>query len=114
MLPRQYRLRGRNHFKQTVKSGTRIKGSTVVFHAFVDQDVNPDECPQLAFAVSKRVGGSVQRHRVTRRLRQAAMHSIDQIPAGAKILVRAYPTAANASTADLDRDFGLLIDRISN
>jgi ribonuclease P protein component len=54
--------------------------------------------------VSRAVGGSVVRHQVTRRLRAVAAARIDRLPAGSRCVVRALPTAAGRTSADLGRD----------
>ena len=59
--------------------------------------------------VSKAVGGAVIRHRVTRRLRHLVAPRLTELPAGALLVVRALPQAAQASSAELaeDLDAGL-------
>jgi ribonuclease P protein component len=68
-----------------------------------------DGAPRAGFVVSKAVGNAVVRHRVTRRLRHLVRPRLDQIPAGARLVVRALPPAATASSAELadDLDSGL-------
>jgi ribonuclease P protein component len=65
--------------------------------------------PRAGFVVSKAVGGSVQRHRVTRRLRHLVLPRLADLPAGARLVVRALPPSAAASSAELadDLDSGL-------
>jgi len=57
--------------------------------------------------VSKAVGNSVVRHRVTRRLRVVVRDRLRGLPPGTQLVVRALPAAAAASSgelaADLDR-----------
>ncbi len=59
--------------------------------------------------VSKAVGGSVVRHRVTRRLRHLVAPRLEALPEGALLVVRAFPPAATATSAELaeDLDAGL-------
>ena len=65
--------------------------------------------PVAGFVVSKAVGGSVVRHRVTRRLRHLVAPRLADLPATARLVVRALPPAATASSAELaaDLDSGL-------
>jgi ribonuclease P protein component len=67
------------------------------------------EGPRAGFVVSKAVGGAVIRHRVTRRLRHLVAPRLTELPAGALLVVRALPQAAQASSAELaeDLDAGL-------
>jgi ribonuclease P protein component len=66
----------------------------------------------VGFVVSKAVGGSVVRHRVARRLRHLLRDRLDQFPAGTRLVVRALPRSATASSArlaaDLDRALRML------
>ena len=65
--------------------------------------------PRAGFVVSKAVGGSVRRHRVTRQLRHLVRPRLADLPPGARLVVRALPPAASASSAELaaDLDSGL-------
>lgn len=68
--------------------------------------------PRVAFAVNKAVGGSVTRHRVTRRLREIVRSEIAALPAGGSFVIRALPPAATATSAELAAEFDLLIPRV--
>jgi ribonuclease P protein component len=59
--------------------------------------------------VSRAVGGSVVRHRVARRLRHLVRARLADLPPGARLVVRALPPAADASSSVLgdDLDSGL-------
>jgi ribonuclease P protein component len=68
-----------------------------------------DGAPRAGLVVSKAVGGSVVRHRVSRRLRHLLAPRLGALPAGAMVVVRALPPAADATSAELgdDLDAGL-------
>ena len=57
--------------------------------------------PQVAFAVSRRVGNAVIRNRVRRRLRAAVVDVRDAVRDDSAYLVGATPAAAGATFADL-------------
>jgi ribonuclease P protein component len=59
--------------------------------------------------VSRSVGNAVVRNRVRRRLRHLVAMRLSALPSGARVVVRALPAAANASSAILaaDLDAGL-------
>ena len=65
--------------------------------------------PRAGFVVSKAVGNSVVRHRVTRRLRHMVGGRLAALPADSLLVVRALPAAATATSAELaaDLDAGL-------
>ena len=66
--------------------------------------------PRAGLVVSKAVGGSVVRHRVSRRLRHLLAPRLGDLPPGAMVVIRALPPAAGATSSELadDLDTGLL------
>jgi ribonuclease P protein component len=81
--------------------------------AVADAAVEVAGPPRVGFVVSKAVGGSVVRHRVARRLRHLLRDRLDQFPSGTRLVVRALPRSATASSArlaaDLDRALRVLL-----
>jgi ribonuclease P protein component len=63
--------------------------------------------------VSRSVGGSVVRHRVTRRLRAQLLPRLRRLPAGSIAVVRALPPAATASSAEFGADLDAALDRLT-
>ena len=59
---------------------------------------------RIGFVVSKAVGNSVVRHRVTRRLRHLFRDRLGTLPPGCTLVVRALPSAAEAASAELGGD----------
>jgi ribonuclease P protein component len=79
--------------------------------------VNPaladaDAAPRIGFVVSKAVGNSVVRHRVTRRLRHLFRDRLGTVPSGCTLVVRALPLAASAASADLGGDIDAALRRL--
>ncbi len=64
----------------------------------------PSDRTRVGFVVSKAVGGSVVRHRVSRRLRHLVRDRLPELPAGILLVVRALPPAAEATSQDLGAD----------
>ena len=64
---------------------------------------------RAGFVVSRQVGNSVIRHRVTRQLRPLVARRLGLLPAGTDLVVRALPAAAGATSADLDRDLATAV-----
>ncbi len=60
--------------------------------------------PRVGFVVSKAVGNSVVRHRVSRRLRHLVRDRLDRLPPGSALVVRALPASADATSAQLGGD----------
>ena len=62
--------------------------------------------------VSKAVGGSVVRHRVARRLRHLLAPRLAALPEGTRLVVRAAPAAATATSAELGVDLDRALARL--
>jgi len=58
------------------------------------------------------VGGSVERHAVVRRLRHVVRSRLEALPAGTTLVIRALPSAAQASSDTLARDLDSALKRI--
>ncbi|MBF6176073.1 ribonuclease P protein component [Nocardia blacklockiae] len=115
MLPEPYRLHHRADFSRTVRRGRRIGRRDLVVHAVLLTPASGDAVggssdpsvrfggPRFGLIVSKAVGTAVVRHRVARRLRHICARLAAELPAEADIVIRAQPGAAQASSAELDR-----------
>ena len=101
MLPAGSRLHTSDEFAAVVRSGRRAGTRHLVVHLLGTGRPTP---PRAGFVVSGKVGNSVVRHRITRRLRPLVRGRLGSLPAGTDLVVRALPAAAQASSADLDRD----------
>ena len=109
-LPAGQRLRSSRAFDQTVRQGRRAGSRRLVVHLF---DAGPATGPaQVGFVVSKAVGTSVVRHRVTRQLRALARSRQDRLPSGGQVVVRALPPAARATSLELAGDLDRCLDRV--
>jgi ribonuclease P protein component len=106
VLPAGSRLRSRDEFASVMRRGRRGGRSRLVVH--LDTGGGSGR-PVAGFVVSRSVGGSVVRHRVARRLRHMVMPRLADLPATARLVVRALPPAATTSSAELadDLDSGL-------
>lgn len=106
MLPAASRLTHRDEFTAVLRRGRSSGRSRLVVHLHrAGQGLRP----RAGFVVSKAVGNSVVRHRVTRRLRHLVAPRLAELPADALLVVRALPPAAAAGSAELgaDLDAGL-------
>ena len=107
------RLQRSSDFTRTLDQGVRVSARDVMVHiaplsaqwpdpSGVRTDVAAFGGPRLGLIVSKKVGNAVVRHAVARRLRHAFAATRDSLPtAEAYVVVRARPSAAKCSTADL-------------
>ncbi len=67
----------------------------------------------MGFVVSKAVGNSVVRHRVTRRLRALMAQRLTALPEGTDVVVRAQPAAAAARFDELAAELDRGLERVS-
>ena len=109
MLPARYRMTRSTDFGVTVRQGVRAVQPDLVVHAL--HDGLPDGCddgPKIGLVVSKSVGSAVQRHRVSRRLRHAAFHLINDdatdLGPRARVVIRALPGSRDAISARLESE----------
>jgi ribonuclease P protein component len=105
------RLRRSDEFAATIKTGRRASRGALVVHMSLrttenaDNPVRDDETSSRAgFVVSKAVGGAVVRNKVRRRLRHLVRAEFRTLPRGTQLVVRALPSAAGRSYADLADD----------
>lgn len=97
-----------------MRGGVRAGRRRLVLHALraVDTESTAGASPKAGFVVSKAVGNSVVRHRVTRRLRHLVSARLGTLPDGSSLVVRALPPAASASSAELATDLDAALRRL--
>src|SRR3954452_8867867 len=89
--PRRRRLSRSAEFERVYRQG-RSKGNRyLVLYAFPREALDRDEEPRRGPSVSRRVGGAVDRTRVTRVLREAFWEEARRLPAGSDYVVVARP-----------------------
>jgi ribonuclease P protein component len=96
-------------FSSVVRAGARVGGRRLVVHQQVER---PDPAVLVGLVVSKSVGGSVARHRVSRRLRAQLAQRLAALPASSGTVVRALPAAQTASSAELGADLDRALQRL--
>ena len=101
MLPAAARLHTADEFAAVVRTGRRAGTPRMVIHLLPSSRPG---APRAGFVVSGKVGNSVMRHRVTRRLRPLVRSALDGLPNGTDLVVRALPAAATASSRELSTD----------
>jgi ribonuclease P protein component len=106
VLSPAHRLRTKTDFACALRTGRRVPGRLVVLHLAL---TGADQPPRAGLAVGRSVGNSVVRHRVSRRLRHLLRRQMRRLPDGALLVVRALPSTAAASSAELSQalDAGL-------
>lgn len=91
-------------FSAAVRGGARGATPRLVVHLDA-ADATPDAGPAVVgFVVSRAVGDAVTRNTVKRRLRHLARARLAAVPAGGRLVVRALPAAAGATSESLGAD----------
>jgi ribonuclease P protein component len=126
VLPAASKLRRPQEFSAVVRSGRRASTRHLVVHLL---PTGPGQASRrtpgtqgsgspasssartarAGFVISAKVGNSVVRHRIVRRLRPLVRDRLAGLPAGTDLVIRALPAAAQADSATLaaDLDAGL-------
>jgi ribonuclease P protein component len=115
-------------FSSVTRQGRRARCGGLVVYLLVDgyagsavlaqapdggADVDaPDRPARVGLIVGKSVGISVVRHRVSRRLRAQLADRLDRLPSGSRVVVRALPDTASASSPVLGRDLDRAFTRL--
>jgi ribonuclease P protein component len=83
-LPKSDILKSRKAFRQLFSSGKRIKGT-------IGQIIYlPSDSKKIAFVVGKRVGSSVTRNTLKRRMREVYRHHKSAVPGGKMLLFQIF------------------------
>lgn len=109
MLPAKYRLRRRGDVANVLANGRKTPAGAVVIHSLMKAEP-PSE---FAFVVSKKVGNSVVRHRVTRVLRHIVAEELTSFNPAQQIVVRALSRAATTPTETIKSDFVAAISKVN-
>ena len=97
-------------FAAVVRTGSRARSGGLVVHRLAGLHSGP---AVIGFVVGKSVGGSVVRHRVTRRLRAQLAAHVESFPNGSGTVVRALPGTASATSAELGADLDTALGRLA-
>ncbi|WP_158850442.1 ribonuclease P protein component [Saccharothrix deserti] len=130
MLPAANRLTRSQDFGLVVRRGRRAGRSRLVVHVLTPVEPRTSAAPdgasaeprtsaqptldqsKVGFVVSKAVGNSVVRHRVSRKLRHLVRDRLDALPPGTSLVVRALAPSADADSAELGRDLDAALHKV--
>ena len=95
MSRRQHRLSRSRDFDTVYRKGRSVSTRFLVLYSFPSED-DPDGGPRLGLAVSRQIGGAVERNRLKRRLRSSFDELAKGLPAGQDFVLIARPGLAEA------------------
>ena len=99
------RLTSHEDFERVTRSSIRSSTKALVGYLLPEPELDQ---PKVGFIVSRAIGGSVTRHRVTRQLRHATRESLTRLPKSALVVIRATKKEQNAK-----REIPELFDSLS-
>lgn len=102
------RVTKRADFQAFRKPSGRGRSGPLSVSFVAKSDQKPPIC--LAFAISKRCGGAVERNRLRRRLREAAVNEVLSVSPG-MYLVRCEPEATTLTFGELVHHLGQAMSR---
>ena len=88
MLPVDARLTSSSDFARATKSGLRVTSEHFVGYLYISPVTN-NALAKCGLIINKTIGGSVQRHRLDRKIRHAVAPHITTLPTGSLFVVRA-------------------------
>jgi ribonuclease P protein component len=109
MLKRRHRLSRSRDFDAVYRHGRSTATRYLVLYSFPREDGDGDG-PRLGLAVSRRLGGAVERNRLKRRLRAAFDGVVNELPADHDYVLIARPGLDEALES---RGFDWLEERVA-
>jgi ribonuclease P protein component len=106
---RRQRLTRSRDFDAVYRRGRSVSARYLVLYSF-PRDQGDYEGPRLGLAVSRQLGGAVERNRLKRRLRAAFEELCDPLPAGNDYVLIARPGLTEAIES---RGFPWLCERVA-
>ena len=101
-------MRRSAEFSTVLRSGVRARRGLLVVHHRTGFGTGT---ATVGLVVGRSVGGSVVRHRVSRRLRAQLALRLDVLAPGSAIVVRALPGAGTATSTELGADLDAALSR---
>ena len=89
MLPKKHRLSRTKDFEKVTKNGVKVNTEIAVIYAIANPLTQNNS--EIGLIVSKIVGNSVVRHKVSRQIRNVVKKIINKIPNNIQIVIRALP-----------------------
>jgi len=101
MLPKQNRLTSTKDFQNVTKTGVRVYSDIAVIYALANPTSQKNS--EVGLIVSKVVGNSVVRHKVSRHIRNVVKEILETIPGNIQIVIRALPKVTEIEFSELSK-----------
>ena len=99
MLPKNARITTPADFSRVTKSGIRATAESFVGYLYI-QPAPKDPQSRAGLIVGKSAGGSVQRHRLSRKLRHLIAPELSKFPEGSLLVIRALAQKSDATPTE--------------
>ena len=111
-FPRAVRLPRRSDFLRAYAQGRRAHGKLVVIYVLASEPDAPAPAWRIGITASRKVGNSVVRNRVRRRVREYFRRNKPLLTPGFDYVVNLKPSAAASPSAALDADLQATLRRL--
>ena len=101
MLPKQNRLTSTKDFQNVTKTGVRVYSDIAVIYALANPTSQKNS--EVGLIVSKVVGNSVVRHKVSRHIRIVVKEILEKIPGNIQIVIRALPAITEKEFTEIQK-----------
>ena len=120
MLPRRHRITNSTDFSLVTRSGRKTRRGCLLVYTKAPVSMRPigsgkpmeDRTARVGLIVSRGVGNSVVRHRVSRVIRHQMSERVSAFRPGTMLVVRALPGAGSEPNAGIARDLKLCLESI--
>ena len=99
MLPKNARITTPADFSRVTKSGIRATTESFVGYLYI-QPAPKDPQSRAGLIVGKSAGGSVQRHRLSRKLRHLIAPELSKFPEGSLLVIRALTQKSDGTPVE--------------
>ena len=101
MLPKKNRLTSTKDFQNVTKTGVRVYSDVAVIYALANPTSQKNS--EIGLIVSKVVGNSVVRHKVSRQIRNVVKEILQTIPGNIQIVIRALPAITEKDFSEINK-----------
>lgn len=108
-LPKTERLRKGPEFSRTLQEGSRLDGEFILAYWILSKDSSRN---RVGIAAGRKLGGSVQRNRMKRLLREAYRKRKGESCRGLWIVLMASRRALNRTANEIEEDVAKILFRI--
>jgi ribonuclease P protein component len=101
MLPKQNRLTSTKDFQNITKTGVRVYSDVAVIYTLANPTSQKNS--QVGLIVSKVVGNSVVRHKISRQIRNIVKDQLQNIPGNIQMVIRALPAIKDKDFSEIKK-----------